>query len=534
MPSAARSGLCAAGTHKLEYDAVIIGGAFAGCALALVIKRHAPDARVLIVERQPTHGRKVGEATVELSAFFLHHELSLYDYLSREHLPKHGLRYWFTDGPGRSLAQMSEIGPRELPRLPSFQLDRAKLDEHLLALATEAGCEVLRPAKVADVDFGWPLSTVDIDLGESGQAHGTRTVRARWVLDASGRRSLIARKLGLRRPVPAHPTTAMWARWEGVKDLDSEEVLGSGGIPRVAASRRLATNHFCGYGWWCWVIPLQSGQTSIGLVFNHGLMSPPDVRRPRERYEAFVKSQPGLRELLADATVCPDDFMMLKHVPYATEAYADKGWALIGDAASFMDPYYSPGLDHACISAYATARLVASDLNGDFGANADSPALAQAVHEHNSRFLRSFERWIGALYLDKYELFGDAELTACAYWLDTAGYFIGVVGPAYANTQALANPVFGQPIAQARWAYEIMRFFNRRLSALARARRDSGRYGARNVGWRCYTKSFDTGIRVVPALFRGLRLWMRLELQTMYDRLFVRQAKKRAEAPVSG
>ena len=117
---------------KQPYDAVIIGGGFAGGASALLLKRARPDARILILERTTTLSRKVGEATVEISGYFLHHVLGLYDHLSRFHLPKHGLRYWFTDGPERRLDEMSEVGGRELPLLPAFQLDRARLDQHLL------------------------------------------------------------------------------------------------------------------------------------------------------------------------------------------------------------------------------------------------------------------------------------------------------------------------------------------------------------------------------------------------------------------
>ena len=108
-----------------RYDVVVIGGAVAGSSTAILLRRRLPEARILLVEMRETFPQKVGEATVEMSALFLHRVLQQYDYLSREHLPKHGLRYWFGDGSSSGLDGMSEIGPRrgaqaaELPARPS-------------------------------------------------------------------------------------------------------------------------------------------------------------------------------------------------------------------------------------------------------------------------------------------------------------------------------------------------------------------------------------------------------------------------------
>ncbi|MCG8458836.1 MAG: tryptophan 7-halogenase, partial [Holophagales bacterium] len=81
-----------------SYDVVVIGGAFAGSALALLLRRFRPATRILLVERSPRFERKVGEATVEISGIFLHRVLGLSDHLSREHLPRRGRRYWASAG----------------------------------------------------------------------------------------------------------------------------------------------------------------------------------------------------------------------------------------------------------------------------------------------------------------------------------------------------------------------------------------------------------------------------------------------------
>ena len=81
------------------------------------------------------------------------------------------------------------------------------LDQHLFEVAAQEGCEVMRPARVVDVELGWPHSVVKI-----AGAAGPRQVRARWVIDASGRQAFLAHKLKIHRKVEEHPTAAIWAR----------------------------------------------------------------------------------------------------------------------------------------------------------------------------------------------------------------------------------------------------------------------------------------------------------------------------------
>lgn len=507
----------------VDADVVVIGGSFAGSTTALLVRRLIPGARVVVVERQEHIGKKVGEATVECSAYFLYRVLRLYDYLSREQLPKHGLRYWFHDRQDRTLWEMTEIGPGEAPAVPTFQLDRSKLDEHILHLAGEEGCEVVRPAKVVDVSLGWPSSRVTIEL-----ADGTsREITSRWVVDASGRQGLLAKRLKVRKPVEEHPTAALWGRFRGVKDLDGPEILGpdprNPRLPHLLAARRLATNHFCGYGYWIWAIPLSGGETSVGVVYDRTLVEPGAGTTLRQRFLDFVTNHPGLRELLDGAELVEDDFLALQNIPYRTERYMDRGWALVADAAAFIDPYYSPGLDHASMSVWATTRVLAEDLR----TGVDQATLDREIEAHNDRFLRSYPRWISSLYLGKYELMGDAELTACSFWVDTSLYYIGVVNQVYKDPDALRWPTFGLPIPGTRIAAATMRLFKQRLVTIARFRRAIGTYGRRNHGWRSYGPKLHLGLGAVPMLRHGIWYWAKLEANHLLARLrhpFVRSA----------
>src|SRR5499427_9478743 len=224
----------------LQYDVVIIGGAVSGASTAILLKRRMPHLKVLVVEKSDRFDWKVGESTVEMSAYFLTRVLKQYDHLSREQLPKQAFRYWFVNDRVSRLREASEVGPTQLARTPSFQLDRSKLDEHLLRVAAEEGSEVWRPARVTGSELGGH----DGNRVAVERADGTRVeVAARWVVDASGRHAMLARRRGGVTPIESHPISAIWVRYRGVKDMDGPEISGTDPADpfarAVLASRRL-------------------------------------------------------------------------------------------------------------------------------------------------------------------------------------------------------------------------------------------------------------------------------------------------------
>ena len=198
-----------------EYDVVVMGGALSGAATATLLLRQNPGIRILILEKSTKLSRRVGEATVEVSAYFMGRVLGLTQYLNESHLAKQGLRFWFTNGEVKTLAEASELGPLYQVRVPSYQLDRAAFDEEVLRRAGVAGAEILRPATIIDVQLRpGKEQTVTFRNGE-----GTRTVRSRWIVDASGVAAILARKQGWWKSNTEHPTAAAWSRWKARQGL---------------------------------------------------------------------------------------------------------------------------------------------------------------------------------------------------------------------------------------------------------------------------------------------------------------------------
>ena len=496
-----------------DYDVIILGGAFSGASTAILLRRDHPQLRVLIVEKAEAFDEKVGEATTEMSAMFLTRRLAMWHHLESEQLPKEGLRYWFTNDKVTGHTNATEAGGFLRSAVPAFQLRRDALDEYLLATAVREGAELLRPAKARDVELHDFDNKVTIEIGEE-----LRELRCRWLLDASGRVNFLGRRLGLIERNDEHPVAAIWCRWNGLRHIDDIAARAGDLAGRNISSRRLATNHYTGLGYWIWVIPLGNGETSVGVVFDKRLV---DLHHSKDRptdFIAFLKSIPSLAELLVGATPRLDDLRFYSHLPYVAKQYMGNGWALLGDAASFLDPYYSPGLDHASFTAEATAEIVGMQANGE--------DISARIVEHNDAFARSYVRFFRSIYKDKYYYMGEADLLAASMILDTAHYYIFVVIPAYRFAKKFQwMPVLGPKPAFL--SYHFIKLYHRRFISIAKARRAAGEEGVRNNGRRIKAY-FNLNLSPFQMVLRGVKLWAFAEADNV--RLQVRRLFRRRSA----
>jgi flavin-dependent dehydrogenase len=506
-----------------HYDVVILGGAFSGAAAAVLLRRDRPELSVLVIEKLEAFDAKVGEATTEMSGMFLTRRLALWQHLEREQLGKDGLRYWFRNDKVSTHAEASESGPWYRSVVPSFQLRRDALDEHILATAVAEGAELARPARVQDVTLGEYDHTVTFERIDK-EAASPETVSCRWVLDATGRATFLGKRLGLIDRNAEHPTAAVWCRWEDVRHIDELAARGPLSLSRGnVGSRRLATNHYMGHGSWTWSIPLGNGETSIGVVFDTRLVHLDRGKELATDYLAFLRANPLLAELTEGARMRAEDLRTYSNLAYVTRQYMGNGWALLGDAAAFIDPYYSPGLDHASFSVEASVEIVKAQTAGE--------DVAARIAEHNLTFVRSYHRFFQSVYKDKYYIMGELDLVTASFLIETAQYYIFLVIPAYRLFGKFHwMPVLGPKPAF--FSYYLMKLYNRRFKAIALARRAAGEGGRRNDGRRI-TAFYNLKMAPFHMAARGVKLWMLAELDMVrltFKRLL---AGKKKEMPAA-
>jgi flavin-dependent dehydrogenase len=485
-----------------EYDVVVLGGALSGSSATTLLMRNNPGIRVLVIERTERLTRRVGEATVEVSAYFMGRVLGLTKYLNEHHIVKQGLRFWFKNEKVSRFDEASEVGGRYQVRLPSYQLDRATFDEEVLRRAAEVGAQIIRPAVIRNVELcSGGQQTVEFKY------HGeTRSVKARWVVDATGVASFLARKNGWWVRNTEHPTASAWSRWKGVKDWDGLELAQK--YPEWAKSahsvRGTATNHIMGDGWWSWWIPLKGGDTSVGVVFDQRIVPWEETGSVGERLKSFLMKHPVAAEVLEGAEYEEDDVHWRRNLAYYSTTFAGDGFVIVGDAAAFMDPFYSPGMDWIAFSTSSAANLIKQQRDGG--------CMETLVSKYNRDFSLCHQRWFSSLYKDKYHYLAEFDLMSLAFRLDLSLYYWGVVQPPFTEgPSALLSPPFS-PVSGKIFS-GLMGCYNRRFATIAKRRRRLGLLGRNNNGNRLLIPGFTLERKDMFRLFGLLKDWAVLELK---------------------
>lgn len=403
-----------------QVDVVILGAGLAGQSLARHLLLHSGKTVMMLEKRAsiPPKRQKYGESSVQVSGYYYSRVLDMEEYLFLEHLIKYNLRfYWKTQGAANdSIEHYSQSYIRQLSNIPSYQLNRNAFESELLRrnLEEEGRFTFVLEANTRDVLLSDDGGDHRVVFEVGGVAH---EVQARWLVDASGRGQVMAKKRGLRRESPIQHASFFW--WvEGLVDVDKLGVASNADWRRHPRRRKtghlpswLATNHFVEEGLWFWVIPLQR-KTSLGLVFDRSVLDHHEVFTVEKATKWVNEHFPLFKDDLAQRKVL--DFSGLQSYAHdCVQTIYPERWGLVGEAGRFHDPLYSPGSD--LISVHNTL-LVDAILT-------DDPAeLAQKCQLYESLMKAVYHAYVPT-YANTYDCLGDQEAFILKYAWELSIYF---------------------------------------------------------------------------------------------------------------
>ncbi len=318
----------------------------------------AGRGRKVVMLEKARHPRfHIGESLLPLN-MPLFEQLGVGAEIERIGMPKYGAEFvspWHAEPVTFDFADALD---KEFPS--TYQVRRSEFDDILFRNAVRKGAIAIEACRVTGVQFH-PGGALVKARQEDGRERQWET---RFVVDASGRDTVLANQFGIKRRSKKHNSAAIFGHFSGATRQPGK---AEGNI----------TLFWFDNGWF-WFIPLSDGATSIGAVCWPYYMKSRKTA-PEKFFLDTIALCPALSQRLCDASLI-SPVTATGNYSYEVKRAAGRHYLLLGDAFTFIDPVFSTGVLFAMQSAFAGADAIATCL--------DDPRRAPAALKAFDRSMR--------------------------------------------------------------------------------------------------------------------------------------------------
>lgn len=358
-----------ASSRPTPCDVLIVGGGPAGSTLATLLAERGRD--VVLLEKAHHPRFHIGESLLPMNLPILE-TLGVLDQVKEIGIVKYGAEF---NSDKHSNQHQTYYFSRAMDKKApphAYEVKRCEFDHLLLKNSVEKGARVHEGMKVTDVQFNPGAPSLVSAEDDEGKTHHWAT---RFVVDASGRDTLLSKRFDLKKKNPEHNSAALFGHFENV-------------VRRKGKDEGNISVYWFEHGWF-WMIPLKDGTMSVGAV-----CFPEYLKTRQGSTEDFLWQTIALSaaasERMKDAKLV-SEVRATGNFSYTSERSYGDGYLLIGDAFAFVDPVFSSGVYLAMTGATLAVDVVQTCL--------DQPAQAdKALAEFEQRMRKGISIFSWFIY----------------------------------------------------------------------------------------------------------------------------------------
>ncbi|MEY2341760.1 NAD(P)/FAD-dependent oxidoreductase [Acidithiobacillus sp. IBUN Pt1247-S3] len=322
------------GTLAVDTDVLVIGGGPAGSTVAALLAKKGWRVTLFEKDRHPRF--HIGESLLPQNLPLLD-QLGVREQVETSSMTKYGIEFVSPFHGKKVQYEFAKAWGRRLPY--AFQVQRSSFDHILLQNAAQSGAQVYEDCEVKSVELNSGASPAVVSEDADGhQRHWT----AKFIVDATGRDTLLAAKLGAKEQNQRNKSAAIFAHFTGARRL-------------LGKAEGHITIVWFDEGWF-WFIPLAGDTTSVGAVCS------PEFLKTRKTdltsfFYSIIDMSPEIAERLQDATMV-GKVTATGNYSYKSSVTSGPNFLMVGDASSFIDPVFSTGVYLAMRGGFSAAEAV--------------------------------------------------------------------------------------------------------------------------------------------------------------------------------